>query len=401
MTRRQRFAILLTCSTLAFPSLAAAASADAAATSGDSGAPTWSVQGPTAPDDMKFTDISSAYTWARSAINYVGNDRIWMQDYGTDTFRPGLAETRKLFARAMVRAFADAGELTDPSITFTDLASDDPFFRFANLSVKHGWMSVKDGAFLPDDPVTIVMVYRGLVHSLPLADEEAALTDIHSADGYRFVHPTNFPTTELGMRLGLRYNHSEEGRDLLPTEPMPRAEVAYALWRRATVPQYTIDGLSSYIGIELPTLDDAHRQVVEFGLKYIGFSYIWGGEWETKRAGQPQGGFDCSGLMWWTVKKPGDGFDNTGIRGYAGWRLPQRASADMASVGKHLKYANTKPGDLMFYDGDSSGSIDHVDLYLGNGWALDSSSGVGGVTILRVASGWYRDHYKWSRHLGT
>ena len=36
---------------------------------------------------------------------------------------------------------------------------------------------------------------------------------------------------------------------------------------------------------------------------------------------------------------------------------------------------------------------------IGRGWALDSSSTPGGVTIMWVGSGWYRDHFKWGRRV--
>ena len=49
-----------------------------------------------------------------------------------------------------------------------------------------------------------------------------------------------------------------------------------------------------------------------------------------------------------------------------------------------LHYADLLPGDLMFYDGDGDGTVDHVDVYVGNGWSLDSSSSVGGVTLMWV-----------------
>ena len=113
----------------------------------------------------------------------------------------------------------------------------------------------------------------------------------------------------------------------------------------------------------------------------MGYPYIWAGEWHVKTpsgyccGAQPKGGFDCSGLMWWLVKKPGGGYDNMSIRGYTGWALAERSSAAMASAAPtKLTYAQTLPGDLMFHDSVSNpGVVGHVNLYLGNGWALDSS----------------------------
>jgi cell wall-associated NlpC family hydrolase len=72
----------------------------------------------------------------------------------------------------------------------------------------------------------------------------------------------------------------------------------------------------------------------------------------------------------------------------------------MASLApKRLGYAKLLPGDLMFYDGDGNGVVDHVDTYIGNGYALDSSSTPGGVSIMWVGDGWYRDHFKWGRRV--
>jgi len=70
----------------------------------------------------------------------------------------------------------------------------------------------------------------------------------------------------------------------------------------------------------------------------------------------------------------------------------------MAGIG-HLKYAQLLPGDLMFYDGNDDGTVDHVDTYIGNGYALDSSSTPGGVTIMWVGTGWYREHFVHGRRV--
>ena len=59
----------------------------------------------------------------------------------------------------------------------------------------------------------------------------------------------------------------------------------------------------------------------------------------------------------------------------------------------------------MFYDGDGDGVVDHVDTYIGNGYALDSSSSPGGVSIMWVARDpgthvdWYAEHFMWGRRI--
>ena len=70
----------------------------------------------------------------------------------------------------------------------------------------------------------------------------------------------------------------------------------------------------------------------------------------------------------------------------------------MARFGS-LSYKRLLPGDLMFYDGNDDGTVDHVDVYVGNGYALDSSSSPAGVTIMWVGDGWYREHFVHGRRI--
>ncbi len=66
---------------------------------------------------------------------------------------------------------------------------------------------------------------------------------------------------------------------------------------------------------------------------------------------------------------------------------------------RRIAFRDLEPGDLMFYDGNEDGTVDHVDTYIGNGFALDSSSTPGGVTIMWVGDGWYRDHFVHGRRV--
>ncbi len=64
-------------------------------------------------------------------------------------------------------------------------------------------------------------------------------------------------------------------------------------------------------------------------------------------------------------------------RPYAGWTLPQRIIGRHGAFRHRLSYARL-PGDMVFYDGDDDGMVDHVDTYIGNGYALDSSTSAAG-----------------------
>jgi NlpC/P60 family len=358
---------------------------------------------------VRWSDVGRGY-WARNAIDYVGAAHGWMRDYPKDghgrfPFRPTKLERRKFFFRSAVEAFAPPRVRIDRDIRFSDLSAKAPFYRYANIAVKLGWLDPDRRTIEPNVPVTMATVHRVLVLALGLNRAAAGLNHIHTADGRRFDTWKNFGTTVIGMRLGLRYNHSTESLDVTPNSPMPRSEVAWSVYRAKTVASYTLDGMSSYENITLPRMDAAKRKIIEWGIRYAGYPYVWGGEWYRPSGGgyccgpQPVGGFDCSGLTWWLMKAQSGTWDPTPPRHYRGWSLPQRASRDMAAAGKRIGWGHKQVGDLLFYDGTGDGVVDHVDTYAGNGWALDSSSGSGGVTFMWVGSGWYRDHFKHARRI--
>ena len=352
-----------------------------------------------------WSDVDTSFRWAKPAITYVGATNEWMRDLGpnadgTYPFEPATIETRKYFARAVVSAFAPS-QPVDPAITFPDLDPSDAFYPFANIAVQLHWMKRSpSGTFAPDKPVTTTSVHRVLSLALGLGPAVKALNHLHTADDVTFTLPPNFGALILGMRLGLRYNNSDESRDVGPTTPLTRAQVAYSLYRAATQPSWSVpELLAQYQGIELPALTPDQAQIVQWGVGYVGFPYVWGGEWGTDSDGQPVPGFDCSGLTWWLLRASDDAYWHVSPpRPYAGWALPQRTSADMATTGT-LAYDQLQPGDLMFYDGNGDGRVDHVDTFIGNGWALDSSSTPGGVTIMWVGDGWYRDHFVHGRRV--
>jgi cell wall-associated NlpC family hydrolase len=374
------------------------------------------IHGLRAAASVAISDIGRAHAWARPAIRYVAATNAWMRDFtqrsdGTFAFKPGVAETRKYFARSVVEAFAPT-EVPDPTIVFSDLDPSDVWYAYGAVAVKHGWMTKgADGAFDPDSPVTMAVVHRALVLALGLKPAAAALNHLHMGNGTAFPVPANFGTTLLGMRLGLRYNAptGQESLDVGPSDSLTREQVAYSLFHATTQPSWSVpDLLDQYKDIVLPNLGPRMTALVTWGVRYIGYPYVWGGEWgkpspePAALGGQPRSGFDCSGLTWWLLRADDHAqrWNVAPPRPYAGWHLPQRTSSGMAAATPHrLSFAKLRPGDIMFYDGDGDGVTDHVDTYIGNGYSLDSSSTPGGVTIMWVGDGWYRDHFLYGRRI--
>lgn len=359
---------------------------------------------------FKWSDLDGSDAWAKGAIDFVGKANDWMRDFaakpdGTVPFKPDMIETRKYLARAAAKAFAPHADV-DPAITFTDLDPTQSFYKWANIAVQRGWMKRSpDGRFMPDRAVTTGILHSVVIDALGMRGIARQLDGLHTRDGVRFPTPERFGALMLGLRLGLRYNNSNESMDVGPRTPLSRAQVAYSLYKAATLPSWVVPWVSGqYDGIVLPKMGPKRQAIVRWGLKYVGYPYVWGGEWgganpPAALGGQPVPGFDCSGLAWWALREnDGGAWKVHPPRPYAGWALAQRTSADMARYGT-IKYDRLLPGDLMFYDGNDDGTVDHVDVYVGNGYALDSSNTPGGVTIMWVGDGWYREHFVHGRRI--
>ncbi len=359
-----------------------------------------------------FDDVPKSH-WAHDAIQFVATTHNWMRDYGTGSFRPRTVETRKRLARALVRAFAPS-EPMEPSIRFEDLPSDDPFYRYANVAAKLRWMrKFADGTWRPDAKVRASSLDQALVLAMGLRRPARGLAAIHQEDGDRYRVGRQWPHMVLARALRLHYDHSEDALDLQRRTPVPRDEVAYSLWRAKTVPSWLVASTSRFEGISLPAFDEStqggklRRKVTQFALDHVGRPYIWGGEWSSESPSgyccgyQPQGGMDCSGFMWFVLKRNEDGYNAAKFRDYSGWSLPQRSSSSMAqATPTRIKFGGLRPGNLMFFASNGGGSwsdVDHVGMYAGNGWMIHSTDG--GPQITWVGDGWYRDNFVWGRRV--
>ena len=101
------------------------------------------------------------------------------------------------------------------------------------------------------------------------------------------------------------------------------------------------------------------NQIVNFAIKYVGNRYVWGGTSLTN-------GADCSGFVQSVMK-------NFGIS------LP-RTSREQAKVGRAIQSSEMRPGDLIFY-ANSSGTVNHVAMYIGNGQIVHAASSKSGIKI--------------------
>lgn len=97
----------------------------------------------------------------------------------------------------------------------------------------------------------------------------------------------------------------------------------------------------------------AGRAVADYGLKFVGNPYVYGGTSLTN-------GADCSGFTQAVYK-------NFGIS------IP-RTSSEQRSAGRGVSYSEAQPGDLICYSG-------HVGIYIGDGKIVHASSPSTGIKV--------------------
>ncbi len=107
-------------------------------------------------------------------------------------------------------------------------------------------------------------------------------------------------------------------------------------------------------------------------------------------------GFDCSGFVWRVFKlQPFDGAGtlSTVLKG----RTTYEMSGEFPRT-QRVARDDLLPGDVVFFGarGPSSSptEINHMGIYVGNGWFVHSSN-VG--VALRPLDGWYAQRFAWGR----
>ena len=110
--------------------------------------------------------------------------------------------------------------------------------------------------------------------------------------------------------------------------------------------------------IEAVSSSSLGQQIADYGVQFVGNPYVWGGTSLTN-------GADCSGFTQSV-------FANFGI-------YLARTAESQAYGGTSVSLDQLQPGDLLFYN--STGSIDHVAIYIGGGQIVHAANSTKGIII--------------------
>jgi peptidoglycan endopeptidase LytE len=111
-------------------------------------------------------------------------------------------------------------------------------------------------------------------------------------------------------------------------------------------------------------------RIIQIGEKYLGAKYLYGASPSRTDA------FDCSSF---TMR----------VFSEAGISLP-RNSAAQSQVGTPVSFNRLQKADLVFFDTDFNGTINHVGIYAGNGQMLNVSTSKG-VSYASIGSSYWKE----------
>jgi cell wall-associated NlpC family hydrolase len=310
---------------------------------------------------------------------------------------PAAAKPPTSWAQAELKAVVAAGLMAKEAAA----RPDEPLTRAELETLSAGLLHAAPVTpAAPGATVTMAALDAKLVSTLGLGETAKLFT--HGAKNAGLAPPSRFGTEAVARLLGLRTNHpaSLDGLELSPGEPATRAEAAFSAARILRFGEWDVASAQELAPtFVLPTLTPWQKQILTTAVRFIGYPYVWGGESESRSSPygpQMHAGFDCSGFVWRVYK----------LQSYANARTladTLRGRTTYAMSGevprtKRIQFAQLQPADVIFFGSKGPSSkpaqIDHMGVYLGNGWFIHSSRY--GVAVAML-SGWYEQRFAWGR----
>ena len=213
--------------------------------------------------------------------------------------------------------------------------------------------------------------YEEPISEEPTADDSSYTEDPSYADGsdettwteapatdetvWTEAPETDAPYTEAPQTDGKTWTEAPETD--APYTEAPETDAPYTEAPETDAP-YTEVPETEAPATEAPSTSGVGQQIADFAVQYVGNPYVWGGTSLTE-------GADCSGFVQ-TV------FANFGL-------YLSRTAESQSYGGTSISLDNLQPGDLLFYN--STGSIDHVAIYIGGGQIVHAANSSKGIII--------------------
>ena len=126
-------------------------------------------------------------------------------------------------------------------------------------------------------------------------------------------------------------------------------------------------GAPAHIGRPEPGVSDVGRRISDHAVAMIGVPYRYGGD-------QPETGFDCSGLVYWS-------------HSMSGVPVP-RTSQDQFRSARKIALTEAGPGDILFFQDQEK--LSHVGIYIGDRMFVHAPASGRTVSLASIDSPYYQ-----------
>ena len=305
-------------------------------------------------DTVEYIDLSA---WARDTVVQMGMMNLLPESAATSVMTEPI--TRGDMCEMAIRLYTALGlpqpEVMEPAFSDTDRL----VISQANmLGIVSGY---PDGTFRPDAALTRQQFFQ-ITNNLLKACGYAELSDAQFlAKTYSDAADiASWAQAGIAVLYRLDVMHGDDQGRATPGADTT-CEQAIAMLMR-TLKQvgdwYEAHPLGKISGPM--TTPNKALQAAELAKSFVGYPYVWAGA-------DPSVGFDCSGLVYYiyrslgyNIHRPGDG---------------------QASDGIAVSEDDMQPGDIIIFANKSTGSIQHVGIYIGDGLMVHAQSSRTGEVI--------------------
>ncbi len=219
-----------------------------------------------------------------------------------------------------------------------------------------------DGVNVRSEPNTSSSIWTQIAANerFHVVSQQDGWVEIELDDTTAFIS-SDYVDVKYGLNEAIKYTPIV----VQQTTSKPKATTAASGGSTTAKPSTSSGGSTSKPATSAPagssagSVSSTRANIVNYAVQFVGNPYVYGGTSLTN-------GADCSGFVQAVMR-------NFGVS------LP-RTSKEQGNAGRGISSAEMRPGDLVFYTG-SSGTINHVAMYIGNGQVVHASNAKTGIKI--------------------
>lgn len=311
------------------------------------------------PANTEIKIVKTLNNWSYVSYNNV-NGWIRTYNYNTETVEKPAPEI--VLGDGEERVPEETPEDIKEETVETDAPVENTDLSFTKGYINESSVNVRKGPSTDTEVVTILILNTGV--TITAQTEEWYKVKYGDYTGYVYK-----PLISDTLTVSNRGNETRQP-DRTPEEQTPEVE------DNQTTPEK--EEAEAPVVSTKPSTNTNGEKIVSFAKQYLGYRYVYGGT-------TPAGGFDCSGFIYYVFNSSGYSIS--------------RSLTSQANTGTAVSKSELIPGDIVFFNNTSNGSLGHVGIYIGNGQMIHAANSKRGVVTDTINSGYYNTYYYSARRV--